>query len=142
MKYDDFGAKVTQRKFHSRQQWHARTFKTRALLKQACEIRLKNYEAPGTIVVGGEFMIPSYRAILHGDHLEWPDGAPSAINRLQPVQILVTVVTPMEPDAGQQGAAMADALQRIADRGGIPIADPSDWQREQRQDRPLIGRAE
>lgn len=39
-------------------------------------------------------------------------------------------------------AALA-ALQRIADRGGIPsIPDPSAWQREIRKDKLLYGREE
>ena len=46
---------------------------------------------------------------------------------------------PRKPDLTK---AMA-ALQRIADRGGIPsIPDASAWQREIRKDRPLPGREE
>ena len=39
---------------------------------------------------------------------------------------------------GSRGKEMADALQKIASRGGISsITDPVAWQREIRKDRPL-----
>ncbi len=48
-----------------------------------------------------------------------------------------------DPDRAERGKAMADALRAIADRGGAPsIADPVQWQRDIRKDRPLPGREE
>jgi len=38
------------------------------------------------------------------------------------------------------GAAMASALQKIADSGGPGIRDPLQWERDLRTDRPLPGR--
>jgi hypothetical protein len=45
-----------------------------------------------------------------------------------------------EPPERSRGAAMAAALQRIADAGGPEIRDPLQWERDLRTDRPLPGR--
>jgi hypothetical protein len=54
------------------------------------------------------------------------------------------MITVLEPDPFERresdGPAMAAALKEIADRGGLGIEDPSEWQREIRKDRPLPGR--
>jgi len=83
----------------------------------------------------------TYQAILKGDRVEWIGDAPDT-NGGVPVQITVLDQSShMENDP--RGAAMAAALQQIADTGGISaIIDPVEWQREIRKDRPLPGRDE
>lgn len=85
-------------------------------------------------------MLPTYRAVLHGDRLEWADDVPEHVRGEQRVPVFVTIVGDPDRSDGQRVAAMADALQRLATRGGLSIADASTWQREQREDRPLPGR--
>jgi hypothetical protein len=88
--------------------------------------------------MGGD-MSTTYKAILRGDRVEWLGEAPDTNGG---VSVQITVIheeTPAERAA--RGQAMAEAMQRIADSGGIPaIPDPVAWQREIRRDRPLPGR--
>jgi len=80
-------------------------------------------------------MSRSYRAILSGDRLKWSSEAP---DQSSPLTVEVTVVGSSN---GSRGRDMAAALAEIAARGGVPgVPDPSAWQREIRQDRPLPGR--
>ena len=80
-------------------------------------------------------MSRTYRATLSGDRLKWVGDAP---DQSSPLTVDVTVLG--SPN-GSRGRDMAAALGAIASRGGVPgIADPSMWQREIRQDRPLPGR--
>ena len=85
-------------------------------------------------------MLPTYRAVLHGDRLEWVDDVPEQARDDQRVTVIVTIVGNTAnhiPD----GQRMADALGRMASRGGPSgIGDALDWQREQREERPLPGR--
>lgn len=76
-----------------------------------------------------------YNAILRGDRVEWIDEVPEGTDSAR-VQI---VLAQEEQDTSQaRGEAMARALEALADRGGIrAIAEPGDWQREVREDRPL-----
>lgn len=58
---------------------------------------------------------------------------------LETLNVKMAPVPERKPDPVKALAA----LQRIADRGGIPsIPDPSAWQREIRKDKPLYGREE
>ena len=83
-------------------------------------------------------MLPTYRAVLHNDHLEWEDDVPEHVRNKQTVTVLVTIVGEMARNDGQQGQRMADALERLAAQGGVrSIDDASEWQREQREERPL-----
>ena len=86
-------------------------------------------------------MLPAYKAILRGDRVEWIGEAPDTDGGV-PVEI--TVLEPADGnDTAARGAAMAAALQKIADAGGLgSIPDPVAWQREIRKDRPLPGRDE
>ena len=87
-------------------------------------------------------MLPTYRAVLRGDQLEWCDDAPEQVRGEQTVSVFVTIVGKSDLAENERGRRMADALGRLAARGGpTEIADASDWQREQRQDRLLPGRA-
>ena len=86
-------------------------------------------------------MLPTYKAILTKDRVQWQDEAPPSE---QPSSVMITFLdaipsTPKESD----GQKMAEALREIAARGGLSeLGDPSEWQRQQRQDRPLPGREE
>lgn len=77
-----------------------------------------------------------YRAVLHGDRLEWIDHPPP---RMNPMNVRITV--PEEEESAEQrrerGRGMAAALRSLAARRGAfsRIEDPFAWQREIREDR-------
>lgn len=84
----------------------------------------------------------TYRAVLDGDRLEWIDAPPAPHG---PTEVRVILArSESEAERRERGRRMASALQRVADAGGAlaGIADPVEWQREIRQDRPLPGREE
>lgn len=86
-------------------------------------------------------MLPTYRALLNGDHLEWEDDVPEQARGDQSVTVFVTIVGESIPNDVLQGQRMADALGRLAARGGPSgIGDALNLQSEQREDRPLPGR--
>jgi hypothetical protein len=69
----------------------------------------------------------SYRAILHGDRVEWIDPPPDADGSVE------ITITPLHEPArpARRGEKMAAALEAIALRGGfVEIPDPARWQRE------------
>jgi hypothetical protein len=83
----------------------------------------------------------TYRALLHGDRLEWLGEAPASQTDA-PLCVHVTIVEP-EPvvEVHARGPAMATILEKLAARGTFAaIQDPVEWQRELRQDRVLPGR--
>jgi hypothetical protein len=84
-------------------------------------------------------MSRTYKAILHGDHVEWLDERPE---QPQPVTVHITPLedTPPEP-ARERGRIMAEALAALASRGTFAaITDPVAWQRELRHERTLPAR--
>jgi len=84
-------------------------------------------------------MLRTYKAILHGDHVEWLDKRPE---QTQPVPVHITPLedTPLEP-AGERGQVMAEALAALGSRGTFAaITDPVAWQRELRHERTLPAR--
>jgi hypothetical protein len=84
-------------------------------------------------------MLRTYKAILHGDHVEWLDKRPE---QTQPVPVHITPLeyTPLEP-ARERGRVMAEALAALASRGAFAaITDPVAWQRELRHERTLPAR--
>jgi len=83
-----------------------------------------------------------YKAIVRGDRIEWEDDVPEQIRTQQALTVLVTVVDQPAAADDTRGPRMAEALERLAASGGVSsITDPSQWQREQRQDRDLPGRS-
>lgn len=83
-------------------------------------------------------MLPTYRATLRGDRIEWDDDAPDLGGTEQAVTVYVTIVTPRSEDDRERGGRMAEALRRIASTGGVAsISDPAAWQREQREERDV-----
>lgn len=82
-------------------------------------------------------MLPTYKAILRDDHVEWIDSPPDR-SRATPVHITLLEEGTSVPDRGK---AMAEALEKLAQSGAFSdIEDPVAWQREIRKDRPLSGR--
>lgn len=88
-------------------------------------------------------MLPTYRAVLRGDHLEWKDEGPEQTADQDHLDVFVTIVSGPLNDGEERGRLMARALESLAQKGGVStIADASDWQRGQREERPLAGRTE
>ena len=84
------------------------------------------------------FMLPTYKATLKGNRLEWIGEQP---RRKEAVPVHVTVLEEQTSHRAQ-GDQMAEALNQLAEAGGLStISDPEAWQREQRQDRALPGRS-
>ena len=85
----------------------------------------------------------SYRALLHGDRLEWVEEAPES-QKDAPLQVRVVVpeqARSAETDA--RGRAMAAIPEKLAERGAFSaIDDPVKWQRALRRDRTLPEREE
>ncbi len=83
-------------------------------------------------------MSESYKAILKGNHLEWTDAAPSDLAGEQPVEVTILDEADSLSDRRRR---MAEALEKLAAADAFSeIADPVEWQREIRKDRPLPGR--
>ena len=72
-------------------------------------------------------MRATYRAVLHGNHLEWRDQEPEEVLPDREVEVFVTILDASEPPATAEarGAAMAAALEQLAAAGG-----PSEQQEE------------
>ena len=83
----------------------------------------------------------TYRALLHGDRLEWLEEAPESQTET-PLRVHVTVLEQESPaEVHARGHAMAAILEKLAEcRTFSTIKDPVKWQRELRQDRVLPGR--
>lgn len=84
-------------------------------------------------------MLRTYKAILHGDQVQWIDTPPE---RARPVQVHITVLEEKEPKLPVEGGqVMAEALAALASIGTFSgITDPVAWQREQRRERGLPDR--
>ena len=82
-----------------------------------------------------------YRALLHGDRLEWLEDAPESQTDA-PLRVHVTVLEHEPPtEVHERGHAMATILEQLAERRTFSaITDPVRWQRELRQERVLPGR--
>lgn len=81
----------------------------------------------------------AYKAILHGDRVEWLDGGPEPDGPV-PVYVTMSYLTDSE-DSESKGQTVFEQLQALADMGAFDeIEDPVAWQREIRKDRPLPGR--
>lgn len=86
-------------------------------------------------------MKDTYRAILHGDRLEWSGGTPDAVYRDRPVAVRVTILEEASSAKDGRGQRMAAALERLADSRALSnLSDPATWEREVRRERPLPGR--
>ena len=83
----------------------------------------------------------TYKALLHGDRLEWLEEAPE-LQTDTPLRVHVTVLEQESlSEAHARGHAMAALLEKLAERRTFSaITDPVRWQRELRQERVLPGR--
>lgn len=87
-------------------------------------------------------MLNTYQAILRDNHLEWAEKVPEQLMAGQPIQVYVTVLD-LPPAIPNRGKRMAEFLERLAASNAFKdIADPVEWQREMRKDRPLPDREE
>jgi hypothetical protein len=89
-------------------------------------------------------MPASYRAVLHGNHLEWRDKEPEEIRPDHEVEVFVTILDTLDSPATAKarGAAMAAALEQLAAAGGpLSFGDAVEWQRDTRNDRALLQRS-
>jgi hypothetical protein len=88
-------------------------------------------------------MLSTYKAILHGDRLEWRGEEPESVPMDRGIEVFVTILEEKVSSLTElsRGAAMAAALERLAQGGGLQeIEDPLLWERDVRGDRPLPGR--
>lgn len=83
-------------------------------------------------------MLQTYEGVLKGDRLRWAGEEAPSTDR--PLRVRVTILEE-EVSQEERGRQMAEALSKLAESGAFSeIDDPSEWQREIRQDRPLPGR--
>lgn len=92
-----------------------------------------------------ETILPTYKAILRGNRLEWRGSARQRPPADRPVAVYVTVLDEPLTDVGEsekgRGARMAAALEQLAEiRALADIGDAATWEREARQERTLPGR--
>lgn len=85
-------------------------------------------------------MLPTYPAYLREDHVQWIAEVPPVLSTEHPVRVHVTLLDPVSSNGTDRGKRMAAALEKLAAVGGLSIADPLAWEREQREDRQLPGR--
>jgi hypothetical protein len=84
-------------------------------------------------------MLPTYKATLKGNHLEWLGEAPEALPRDRELPVMVTILD--EPAVPGRGSRMAAALEKLAKAGGVRgIDDPLRWERDLRREPSLPGR--
>ena len=87
-------------------------------------------------------MLPTYKAIVRGNHIEWCGEISEDIMPNRAVAVYVTILDePAGTRLEGQGQRMAAALERLAEIHALAeVSDPVAWEREARQDRPLPGR--
>lgn len=86
-------------------------------------------------------MLETYKAILSGNQIKWEADAPTILEKENSVAVYVTIIDEAGATDSSNGKRMAKALKKLAAKGGISaIENASEWQREQRQDRNIVGR--
>jgi hypothetical protein len=88
-------------------------------------------------------MLTTYKAILKNNRLEWRGAAPRQLSPDEALEVHVTILDePTAPSTnGTQGERMAAALEQLATMSApVKIANPTAWEREVRQERPLPDR--
>jgi len=89
-------------------------------------------------------MRATYRAVLHGNHLEWRDKEPEEVLPDQDVEVFVTILDTSDSPAvaKSRGAAMAAALEQLAAAGGPrSFGDAVEGERDTREERVLLHRS-
>lgn len=94
-----------------------------------------------------EAILPTYKAILRGNRLEWRGSARQRPQTDHPMAVYVTVLDEplgeVNASGKGQGARMAAALGRLAEIHALAdINDAATWERETRHERALPGRDE
>lgn len=86
-------------------------------------------------------MLETYRGTLHGDKIVWEADAPEISEKKNSVAVYVTIINEVSAANSSNGKKMAKVLEKLAANGGISsIENAGQWQREQRQERDLVGR--
>jgi hypothetical protein len=82
-------------------------------------------------------MRSTYRAVLHGNRLEWRDEKPETLLPDCEVEVYVTILDSPDSATDQaRGAAMAAHLERLAAVGGPKsFGDAAEWERDAREER-------
>lgn len=81
-------------------------------------------------------MLPTYKATLKGNRLEWGEDTPEHLSPEEEVRVYVTILE--EPSVSlvnvSQGERMAAALEQLASAQALAeTTDPVAWEREIRQ---------
>lgn len=81
-------------------------------------------------------MLRTYKAILHGDQVEWIDPPPE---RKDVMEVHITLLEEKRPMTYQERSrVIVESLTALAEKSTFSeIIDPVAWQREQRRDRTL-----
>jgi hypothetical protein len=90
-------------------------------------------------------MLPTYKAILKGNRVEWCGDVDRNIVGNHPVAVHITILDdPVAPASVEsRGKLMVTALERLAEIHALAdVVDPAAWEREIRKDRLLPGRQE
>jgi hypothetical protein len=88
-------------------------------------------------------MLPTYKAVLRGDRLEWSGDAPKQMGPEDTVPVYVTLLDePVRDEVhASRGQRMAHALEQLAEIHAVAeIEDPAGWERDIRADRSLPDR--
>lgn len=84
-------------------------------------------------------MLETYEATVQGDHIEWGQSRPPQVEANRKIKVSVTVLEKAQPTP--PGESLFAILNRLAATDVYKLfGDPLEWQREQREDRPLLGR--
>ena len=85
-------------------------------------------------------MLTTYEAVLHGNTIEWRKDVPQQVSSGRTVNVHVTVLEEVSvtEDRGQR---MAESLSKLAQSGAFADVDGQEWEREIREDKPLVGRS-
>ncbi len=92
-----------------------------------------------------EAILPTYKAILRGDRLEWRGPSRQHPPADRPIAVHVTLLDePLDQTDMREeglGARMAAALEQLAEIHALAeIGDAAAWERTTRQERALPGR--
>ena len=86
-------------------------------------------------------MLPTYKAIVRGNHIEWRGDVSEHIAPDRAVAVYITILDEPVGTQASQGQRMADALERLAEIHALAdMSDPVAWERAERRDRTLPDR--
>jgi hypothetical protein len=88
-------------------------------------------------------MLNTLKAVVHGDRIHWQEAVDDLVHPDRPVEVLVTILPQEDSNVSteERGRRRVAALQKIAASNAFSeIQDPTEWQRQAREDRDLPGR--